>query len=1062
MPRWVVGDAVYEVSPQSQSWSAGPVTFKVRRPQWRPSDHPRDHHGRFVETGDPVQLLGGTHGTFQGVDAATGRIRVRVAGEQHDRLVQRRHVEFGGKPSQAAPKPPAKPAQAKVPLEPSPPSPIVSGPGGVSAVKVDMADSQRNSINDLLIDDPALNYGISAREGAAALRAKQPLTASQAEALAAVVRARAQSSTLSKAKQKSLSGGALRLDTVVAQLRGFKASAIPTSDKASPISVETVKAGDVLALPGKGGKADVRTVTEVKPWYGFHKFTLANANGETETRFIASGTPLYKFHGDGNVSDAVKVDDKTKQVGDEPSALYDDDEAVQVLKDALIAADGKKKADPDVSAAATEQGPGGVPSTVPWFDQLSLTGANTDPVPVTGLTIEGYTVTNGIAYRRNGRSYLVELKPGETAGTAKQRGDATAAMLESVLNFAPDDKAALQRGLALLQGPNPADSYWAAKYNMPGFHSEATGAFGGTTIWSGQDPKPTTLAHEFGHTVDSQGFGVEQWLSQADGPVVPGQEISWKEAQQRDRLVSSRFAKTFKESSGLNPSATYNYVKPITPDSGGVTEYGAVDPREDFAESVRLWMKDRREGGIGTLTGTGDKVRFSDLFPERAKVLDAAMGTQTDFNTALRKKHSKVVEDRFLANMQAVENDDTADALLPEDLFATAALPRDEVIAAFTRAQLGFADFKKDQEAKKKAKEAAEKLAAEQAAAKAKAEAEVASVTAALENGKLEKADAKKFRLKTTLYKNKLRDQGYSEAEIAQMAAAYETALMHEHFKLGAFAHPKLTPDFSDKERDVAGGWLIEAGLEQHPLAQKQQFGKDAQAEANMAAELADRLNNPADWAAFAASKNTHLPSYPSGEGAIKEFDAYSPKDRHGLLASEVSRRVGVWAGTSGDNNENAVLMQEAVKREFGLPESAPSAPRMTKAKFDDLMQTRWPTDGPWYQRVARVMHDHTQDEFKKAGITHVSLYRGMKFPGVPAPEWAKTSGAKRVPLQPINSWTTSKGTSSSFSGQNGVLLKASIPVELVLGTGRTGFGTMFENEFVVFDNDGDIMVKKL
>lgn len=1056
---------------QSKALPQTQVAFKLVRPHWRSSQHPRDVHGRFVEVGDHV-TVGGRVATYRGTNR-DGSVRVSKPGGG-ETTVARARVQFDRGQSAATPKrpaapekpagkPPAKPVQASVPLEPSPPSPIVDA-GGVPAAKVDLAASQRNAINDLSIDDPALNYGVNAREGAAALRAKQPLTAAQAEALAAVVRARAQSSSTPKPKQNSLNKGAEWLDSVVAQLRGFKASAIPTSDKASPIGVETVKQGDVIALPGKGGKADVRTVTEAVPWYGVHKFTMTNVNGDTETRFVGPGTPLYKFHDTGGGLDgALKVDDKTKQVGDEPSALYDDDEAVQVLKDALIAADGKKKADPDIPAAATEQGPGGVPSTVPWFDQLGLTGANTDPIPVTDLTIEGYTVTNGIAWRHKSRSYLVELKPGETAGAAKARGDAAAGLLESVLNFAPKDKAALQRGLALLQGPNPADSYWAAKYNMPGFHSEATGAFGGTTIWSGQDPKPTTLAHEFGHTVDSQGFGVDQWLSQADGPVVYGQEISWNEARSRDAVINLIHANDFKESAGLNPSAVYNYVKPVTLGEDGVTAYGSVDPREDFAESVRLWMKDRRENKIGTLSSTGEAVRFSDVFPERAKVLDAAFGTTTDFNTPLRQRLRKSQENAFLANLQDHENEpevfplDTPAA----DWMHTSGLTHDDIKAAHVAALKQFAAKKKQAAAAKKAKEAAEKLAAEQAEAKAKAEAEVASVTAALESGKLDKADAKKFRLQTTLYKKKLREQGYSESEVAAMATAFETSLMHEHFKLGAFGGlPKALPGFTLEQNKAADTWLHQAGKSVHPLA-KNQGGTSSQALANIHAELANRLNNAEDWEKFRTSK---AQAYDVGA-----FESLDSDARQAKLAEEISRRVSLWAGTSGDSDPNAVVMQEAVKQEFGL--NAPSAPNMSKEKFDEVMAARWPTSGTWYQRVARVMYDHTQEEFKAAGITHVSVYRGMKFfpsssygTPKPTPEWAKTAGDRPVHLQPINSWSTNRSTSKGFAsgGEHKVMLKASFPVELVLGTARTGLGTLYEAEFVILDAEGDIRVEML
>lgn len=52
-----------------------------------------------------------------------------------------------------------------------------------------------------------------------------------------------------------------------------------------------------------------------------------------------------------------------------------------------------------------------------------------------------------------------------------------------------------------------------------------------------------------------------------------------------------------------------------------VTDYAAKNDAEDWAESIRLWLRDRRVGGLGR-NDAGATVGFRDLYPERAAYLD--------------------------------------------------------------------------------------------------------------------------------------------------------------------------------------------------------------------------------------------------------------------------------------------------------------------------------------------------------------------------------------------------------------------------------------------------------
>lgn len=68
----------------------------------------------------------------------------------------------------------------------------------------------------------------------------------------------------------------------------------------------------------------------------------------------------------------------------------------------------------------------------------------------------------------------------------------------------------------------------------------------------------------------------------------------------------------------------------------GVSDYGSSQPAEDWAEAHRLYLRSRRDGAIAStahrvdaenvILPAGDLVPFEDLFPARAKYLDALYG----------------------------------------------------------------------------------------------------------------------------------------------------------------------------------------------------------------------------------------------------------------------------------------------------------------------------------------------------------------------------------------------------------------------------------------------------
>jgi hypothetical protein len=93
------------------------------------------------------------------------------------------------------------------------------------------------------------------------------------------------------------------------------------------------------------------------------------------------------------------------------------------------------------------------------------------------------------------------------------------------------------------------------------------------------------------------------------------------------------------------------------------------------------------------------------------------------------------------------------------------------------------------------------------------------------------------------------------------------------------------------------------------------------------------------------------------------------------------------------------------------------------------------------------AQHEHTQEFFKKNGITHVVVARGMWVVG---PDEHTVS---KIKLQPASSFSTSVEVAKHFAGHSGSLLLARVPVSQVLGTHRSGFGCTNEHEVVLLNH---------
>lgn len=280
-----------------------------------------------------------------------------------------------------------------------------------------------------------------------------------------------------------------------------------------------------------------------------------------------------------------------------------------------------------------------------WFEKIEKD--TPEYVPVSNLKHKGVTVKSGIATRRNGTTYLMETDPGEVITQAvKDQFEDNIAKTREALSGLPKSAGEKQRGVAFLRQHNPEDKHWAKQYGIPGFKSSATGGDGSTTFWN---TKVTagTIRHEYGHNLDHAVKGSP--LSKTEG---------WAKATDSD--ADYRGALGFKEiGQGYHPALS-GYKN--------ITEYGAASLDEDFAETVRLYLKDRADKAFATEVN-GQPLRFSDIYPERSRFLDEALGLDSKpMQTPYMKHQTNVAGGEVYLDLMKGMPSMTTEALQKMDL----------------------------------------------------------------------------------------------------------------------------------------------------------------------------------------------------------------------------------------------------------------------------------------------------------------------------------------------------------------------------------------------------------
>lgn len=180
--------------------------------------------------------------------------------------------------------------------------------------------------------------------------------------------------------------------------------------------------------------------------------------------------------------------------------------------------------------------------------------------------------------------------------------------LDVIYEDAGDTASLIERVVKAPDG-NPSDAYWAQRYNRPGFRSAATAGNRGITFYPGGGSTTadavSTIRHEFGHIVDGTVNFMQTGVMRPWRDAMLEDSVAWQHNPKRG-FNAPQFIREANDGHRVLPTSTT-----------GITTYGQAAPAEDVAESIRLYLVDKANGRLTT-----DGVRFADMFPGRARIID--------------------------------------------------------------------------------------------------------------------------------------------------------------------------------------------------------------------------------------------------------------------------------------------------------------------------------------------------------------------------------------------------------------------------------------------------------
>jgi len=221
-----------------------------------------------------------------------------------------------------------------------------------------------------------------------------------------------------------------------------------------------------------------------------------------------------------------------------------------------------------------------------------------------------------------------------------------------------------------------------------------------------------------------------------------------------------------------------------------------------------------------------------------------------------------------------------------------------------------------------------------------------------------------------------------------------------------------------------------------------------------------------------------HFNAETLASGVLKAW-AKSSSDRYSMLLHLATlHSLGVIDNYDGVNFHNYET-EFTNDRDIYLQENISGG---DSAMAYDQMRERFPKAIEFVEAVVKAQYEATQQKFKEAGVTHVTVSRGMTITKQNRPSfkealkinWGRSQNLGRtvgllsnIDERPLSSWTAdtwkaiefAKDYGSSELGAEPVVMTAVVPVELIFSTPQTGLGSPAESEVVLLSGNYDAIV---
>ena len=226
------------------------------------------------------------------------------------------------------------------------------------------------------------------------------------------------------------------------------------------------------------------------------------------------------------------------------------------------------------------------------------------------------------------------------------------------------------------------------------------------------------------------------------------------------------------------------------------------------------------------------------------------------------------------------------------------------------------------------------------------------------------------------------------------------------------------------------------------------------------------------------------------GACAAKDEIVTDISELSGESYEDVNDFVAQWAKSSNDNDMRSLAIQRDAAAEFGLPmseftqsriDSIQAARRrmedMISGKIESMEYVRPETvlENPalsellpsdQQRKILSAMYDNTQTKLAEAGFASgdkIRMYRGVGMIG--SGSYGIGEAVNLIDDNPLSSWSISASVAKAFANRRdgGVVFAMDVPIEMIIGSARSGFGCLDEQEMVLlgFPSVAVVMYKR-